>query len=231
MCGRASLSLQPDELEEFLRRYGLEASVPWYTPRYNIAPSQNHVVIVEQQCARSVRVMRWGLVPSWAKDTSIGNRMINARSETVSSKPAFRDALARRRGLIVVDSYYEWRAEPSGPKTPFRIHRDDSQPFLLAALWERWGPHDEPLETCVVLTTHANERMAAIHERMPVIVGDDSAGVWLDGETSPVMVGNIMASDNAGFTAYAVSHYVNSPGNDSERCWDPAAEAWHPPTG
>lgn len=157
MCGRTSLANLPDHLRPFLQRYGVRDVPPWYTPRYNVAPSQDLMLIVDADGERTGRRMRWGLVPFWAKDPAMGTRMVNARCETVATKPAYREAFAKRRGLIVVDSYYEWRKNSSGSKTPFRIHRSDGTPFTIAALWERWGPQEDGIETCAVITTEANE--------------------------------------------------------------------------
>ena len=147
--------------------------------------------------------------------------MINARCETLATKPAYREAFARRRGLIVVDSYYEWRKNPAGPKTPFRIHRPNDEPFTLAALWERWGSGDDQMETCTVITRAADTAMMHIHERMPVIVPLRSAGAWLSAGASPAAIQAIIEQDADGLESYPVSHYVNSPTNDSAGCWEP----------
>ncbi|HEY8309011.1 MAG TPA: SOS response-associated peptidase, partial [Gemmatimonadaceae bacterium] len=157
MCGRTSLANLPDHLRPFLQRYGISDVPPWYTPRYNVAPSDDQMVVVDREGGREARPMKWGLVPFWAKDPAIGNRMINARCETLAEKPAYREAFAKRRGLMVVNSYFEWRTNPKGPKTPFRIHRENDEPFTIAALWERWGPKGEQTETCTVVTTAAND--------------------------------------------------------------------------
>ena len=222
MCGRTSLANVPEHLRIFLAGYGIPDVPPWYSPRYNIAPSQDQMLIVERDGRRQVRAMRWGLVPFWAKDPSIGNKLINARCETAATKPSYREAFARRRGLMVVDGYYEWRKNQTGPKTPFRIHRGDELPFTIAALWERWGSAGDELESCVVLTTAANEAMRLIHDRMPVIVGKDAADAWLNRETPATVIQEIMTNDISDLTAYPVSHYVNSPANDDDRCWLPS---------
>jgi len=220
MCGRTSLAVTEAVLADYLLRWGVTEDPPWYRPRHNVAPSQDQVVLVEREHVRHVRPMRWGLIPRWANDPSIGQRMINARAETVGEKPAYRDALSKRRGLVVVDSYYEWKREPTGPKTPFRIHRVDGAPFLLAALWESWdGNSAGPLETCTVITTRADAFMAPVHHRMPVIVRDSDVDAWLSRETSPVAVGAILAREADGLASYPVSQYVNAPSNDGEECW------------
>ena len=221
MCGRTSLANLPEHLQPFLARYGIAQVPPWYTPRYNIAPSQDQMVIVEREGKREAHAMRWGLVPFWAKDPAIGTRMINARCETLATKPAYREAFARRRGLIVVDSYYEWRKNPTGPKTPFRIHRPNDEPFTLAALWERWGTGEDRMETCTVITRAADAGMMRIHDRMPVIVPLRSAEDWLSAGASPDAIRKIIEQDADDVEAYPVSHYVNSPTNDSAGCWEP----------
>ncbi len=221
MCGRTSLANLPDHLRPFLQRYGVRDVPPWYTPRYNVAPSQDLMLIVDADGERTGRRMRWGLVPFWAKDPAMGTRMVNARCETVATKPAYREAFAKRRGLIVVDSYYEWRKNSSGSKTPFRIHRSDGTPFTIAALWERWGPQEDGIETCAVITTEANEAMGRIHDRMPVIVSESQADVWLGSESSPALIQDVVASAVNDLSSHAVSLYVNSPANDDARCWEP----------
>lgn len=224
MCGRTSLANLPDHLRPFLLRYGVSDVPPWYTPRYNIAPTQDMMVIVNDDAEREARRMKWGLVPSWAKDPAIGNRMINARCETLASKPAYREAFAKRRGLIVVNSYYEWRANARGPKTPFRIHRTDDGPFTIAALWERWGPRDTRLETCAVITTDANQTMGRIHDRMPIIVAESDADAWLDAGTAQAMIAQVIDRSVNELESEPVSLYVNSPANDGPACWAPDSE-------
>ncbi|MEO7217771.1 MAG: SOS response-associated peptidase [Gemmatimonadaceae bacterium] len=220
MCGRTSLANLPEHLQPFLLRYGIHDSPPWYTPRYNIAPSQTQMIIVERDGEREARAMKWGLVPFWAKDPSIGNRMINARVETLATKPAYREAFAKRRGLMVVDSYYEWRVNPAGPKTPFRVHLEGDAPFTLGALWERWGPKDEPLETCTVITTAAGPLMSRIHDRKPLVVSESAAAAWLDSNSSSATIQEIVASDDEHLLADPVSFYVNVPSNDGPLCWE-----------
>ncbi|MEO9045921.1 MAG: SOS response-associated peptidase, partial [Gemmatimonadaceae bacterium] len=180
----------------------------------------DQMVIVDRDGQREVLPMRWGLIPSWAKDPAIGNRMINARAESLATKPAYREAFAKRRGLMVVDSYYEWRTNPSGPKTPFRIHRAAELPFTIAALWERWRSHDMEIETCSVITTDASEAMQGIHHRMPVIVAEDAADAWLSVSTPKIEIQAILSRGVANLIAYPVSLYVNAPSNDGVRCWE-----------
>ena len=224
MCGRTSLANLPDHLRPFLQRYGVRDVPPWYTPRYNIAPTQDMMVIVDSDGERGARRMKWGLVPFWAKDPAIGNRMINARCETLAVKPAYREAFAKRRGLIVVNSYYEWRRNVSGPKTPFRIHRIDDGPFTIAALWERWGPREGPLETCTVVTTDANAPMGRIHDRMPLIIAESDTDEWLNASASSGSITEVIARGSNSLESEPVSLYVNSPVNDGPECWTPAPD-------
>ncbi len=165
--------------------------------------------------------MRWGLIPRWAQDPGIGNKLANARCETAATKPSFREAFAKRRGLIVVDSYYEWRKNSTGPKTPFRVHREDGEPFVIGALWERWGVEDNAIESCTVLTTAATGRMALIHDRMPVIIAATWIDDWLMPHTPPTQVKRIIEDGDDSLASYPVSPYVNATSHDDAICWAP----------
>lgn len=223
MCGRASLASMPGELIAYLQPRHIRDVPPWYEPSYNIAPSQSLFAIRDAEDGREARAMRWGLVPSWAREPDIGMRMINARAETVAAKPAYRDAFRRRRALIVVDGFYEWHRDAGGTKTPYRIFRRDGAPFTLAGLWECWTSGGDTLETCVIITTTANQLMMPIHDRMPVIVSDDDHEAWLAHGTSPVLLGSLLVPDASdAFDAYPVTPYVNAPGHDDARCWERA---------
>jgi putative SOS response-associated peptidase YedK len=176
MCGRYTLSAAG---EQVAGQFGL-AEAPQLAPRYNIAPTQMVPVVRAGPGGRELAMLRWGLVPSWAKDLSIGARMINARAETAAEKPAFRSALRQRRCLVVADGFYEWQQAPAG-KQPFYFRVHGGAPCGLAGLWEIWrGPDDTPVQTCTILTTRANPLLAPIHERMPVILPPDQYGLWLD---------------------------------------------------
>jgi putative SOS response-associated peptidase YedK len=155
-------------------------SIPQLSPRFNIAPTQE-VGIVRQPTPgqREFVWMRWGLVPHWAKDPRIGSQMINARSEDVSSKPAFRDSFRHRRCLVLADGFYEWKTVGRA-KHPYFIHMKDGRPFAFAGLWDRWGHDANRLESCTILTTAANELVADLHDRMPVILGPADYDRWLD---------------------------------------------------
>jgi putative SOS response-associated peptidase YedK len=223
MCGRFTLAISPEQLREaFPWLEGQEAP----PQRYNIAPSQPVAVIPNEE-ERRLDYFVWGLVPSWAKDPKIGNRMINARAETVAEKPSFRAAFRRRRCLIPADGFYEWKAEPgSKRKTPYYIQLETGKPFAFAGLWENWfSPDGSQLLSCAIITTWPNDLMAAIHNRMPVILPEAAYDDWLaPGETSPEVLSPWLAPYPAEqMRAFPVSTLVNSPANDRPECVLPAA--------
>jgi putative SOS response-associated peptidase YedK len=181
MCGRFTLRTPTPVL---IKEFDL-ATGPELQPRYNVAPTQDVAVVRhDPRQQRELSLLRWGLVPFWAKDISIGNRLINARSETAAEKPAFRAAFQRRRCLVLADGYYEWT--PAGKqKQPYWIRMTGDRPFAMAGLWERWtGPDDQqpPLESCTILTTDSNELTSDLHDRMPVILDSKHWEMWLDAE-------------------------------------------------
>ena len=179
MCGRFAF-YSPSEAAAALFGAGGEIFVE---PRYNIAPTQNVAAIrVADDHAKEMTLLRWGLIPFWAKDPAIGNRMINARAETVAEKPAFRAAYRRRRCLVLADGFYEWHREGS-VKTPYYISGADGKPFAFAALWENWNSKesDEAIQSTTLITSEANDFMASMHHRMPVVLTPDTAQRWLQG--------------------------------------------------
>lgn len=180
MCGRFSLTTP---VEGIRRLFGFR-EIPNLPARYNIAPTQAILTVrsaAEGGSDRRAAMVRWGLIPSWARDPSIGSRMINARAETVAEKPAFRAAFRRRRCLVPADGFFEWMKQ-DGAKQPFRIHLADGEPFAFAALWETWtGPDGSVIESCAIVTTDACPEIAHIHDRMPVILDGGDFGPWLDG--------------------------------------------------
>jgi putative SOS response-associated peptidase YedK len=190
-------------------------------PRFNVAPTQNVAVVRldSKQQGRELPHLRWGLIPSWADDPSIGSRMINARAETVAEKPAFRHAFKAKRCLVVADGFYEWQ-RMDGRKQPYFIHLKDDRPFAFAGLWERWTKGDELIESCTIITTGANELMQPIHDRMPVVIPKSAYDIWLDPTIKdPERLQPLLApypSDE--MVAYTVSTLVNSPKNDVEAC-------------
>ena len=222
MCGRYSLT---SPVEAMARLFGV--AMGEHAPRYNIAPSQG--ILVARAApdgaggAREAAVLRWGLVPSWAKDADIGNRMINARAETVAEKPSFRAAFRRRRCLVPATGFYEWRVA-SGPKQPYNIGMADGGPFAMAGLWEHWtGPDGAAVETCAILTTEANELLRPIHARMPVILAPGDFDLWLDPElTMPELLAPLLRPfDPAVMVAHPVSRHVNNVRNDDPACLEP----------
>ncbi len=170
-------------LAEIARQFEL-GDLPSLEPRYNIAPTQSVAAIrADDAGLRSLDMLRWGLVPFWAKDVSIGNRLINARAETVAEKPAFRQAFSRRRCLVLASGFYEWGETPSG-KAPFFVSPRSGECLAFAGLWEQWqGGEDTVLESCVIITTAANERLTKVHQRMPAILAADAQTRWLADET------------------------------------------------
>ena len=212
MCGRFTLMIDAEELQS---EFGLQEIPADYTPRYNIAPSQP-VGVVTDWTERRMEWMRWGLVPSWAKDPSIGSKMINARSETVQEKPSFRTAFQRRRCLIPADGFYEWKKSGGkAPSVPYFIHTVDHRPFAFAGLWEFWrSAEGEDLRSCTILTTQANSFMAPIHDRMPVILSGDGMGDWLGPGNSAIWMDLLKPFPAEKMAAHPVSTYVNSPFRD-----------------
>ena len=218
MCGRFTLTqLDPDLVSE---TFSLP-NVPDLPPRYNIAPTQPVATVAHPHDSDSNQfmVMRWGLIPSWAKDPSIGNKLINARGETVHEKPSFRSALRYRRCLILADGFYEWQKQDGGTKVPLYITLTDHRLFALAGLYEHWTEPEsgEAVTSCTIITTTPNELMASIHNRMPVILPRDSYAAWLDpAETNAKAVLPLLKPyPAADMVAYPVSRRVNSPANDA----------------
>jgi putative SOS response-associated peptidase YedK len=213
MCGRFTLTA---DLEEIAQRFSVSPPPNAnYNPRYNIAPTQN-VIVVSNTGQRQLTQMRWGLIPSWAKDPSIGNRMINARSESLAEKPSFRTALKKRRCVIPADGFYEWQ-KLGKVKQPVRIVLKSREPFGFAGLWERWtSPEGHELLTCTIITTAANELLQKVHDRMPVILSREHEEQWLDpGIDDPKKLSGLLVSyPSALMEFYVVSREVNSPSVD-----------------
>ena len=213
MCGRIT---QDMPLTMLFDRYRLSRATPALNvaPRYNGCPTQEFVAVRREGEERTLAKLRWGLVPAWAKDIKLGAKMINARSETVHEKPAFRAAFRRRRCVVPVNGWFEWRRE-NGEKQPYWIRPAGAEVFSLAGLWERWEKEDEPVETFTVLTTGAAPSLADIHHRQPVIVEDAALDEWLDPDTSSERLLALAGAANDGpFERRAVSTRVNSVRND-----------------
>ncbi|MCJ7555971.1 MAG: SOS response-associated peptidase [Gammaproteobacteria bacterium] len=193
--------------------------------RYNIAPTQFVPVIRESNPAgRQLAMLYWGLVPAWAKDKAIGNRMINARSETLAEKPSFRRAFSQRRCLVLASGFYEWRKE-DGAKRPWFISRKDTEPFAMAGLWESWRKDSEVLESCTIITTVANKFMQPLHHRMPAILSPALCGSWLDSENvSITQAADLLRPlEEDGLQAWPVGTRVNNPRNEGPELIDPLA--------
>jgi putative SOS response-associated peptidase YedK len=219
MCGRYTLSTPAGRLAE---EFQLDSTVE-IPPSYNVAPTQQVAVVLEDEGGRRLEMLRWGLVPSWADDPDIGARMINARSETAPDKPSFRRAFRGRRCLIAADGFYEWKREEGG-KQPYYFRMQDGRPFAFAGLWESWEKGDGTLRTCAILTTRANSVLEGIHDRMPVILPHDAYNAWLDPDADREELGELMIPyPNDDLETYPVSRFVNSPRNNDERCIEPAA--------
>ena len=220
MCGRFVLAVDPADLEASFVGVELPPAGAMQ-PRYNIAPTQP-VAVITNSAERKLEFFNWGLIPSWAKDPKIGNRMINARAETLAEKPSFRAAYKRRRCLIPTNGFYEWQRHPdSKTKTPMFISLTSGKPFAFAGLWESWHSSEGDLVlSCTIITTTPNELMEPIHNRMPAILSAEAYDVWLaPGEQSGVKMQSLLAPYPAAeMQAYAISTFVNSPRNDSPEC-------------
>ncbi len=212
MCGRYMLSTNPAQLAE---RFALSKVPPDLPTRYNVAPQMSMPVIVAKSPNR-LDFMRWGLVPSWAKEPSIGFKTINARAETVAERPAYRSALRYHRCLVPAGGFYEWRSTPGG-KQPYFIHLRDERLFAFAGLYEIWhSPDGSELRTYTIITCPPNQLMAPLHNRMPVILPREAEAAWLDPQETRVaaVLPLLQPSDSESMAAYPVSTLVNSPAND-----------------
>jgi putative SOS response-associated peptidase YedK len=222
MCGRFAF-FSPGEA--VVRLFGVPRPVE-LVPRYNIAPTQWVAAVRAGGAgARTLVMLRWGLLPSWATDAAMANRMINARAETVAEKPAYRAAFRQRRCLVLADGWYEWQAAAGG-KQPWFIRRPDGEPFGMAGLWEHWQPPDggESVETCTIVTAAATPGLAAIHERMPVVIAPAAHAAWLDPRTAARDLSPLLHADvDARWEARAVSLRVNNARSDGPDLLEPGA--------
>jgi putative SOS response-associated peptidase YedK len=248
MCGRYSLTTPVEGLRQLFEF----PEQPNLQPRYNIAPTQEVAVVRaapagageagkgghgmgghgEGGAGRHLVLLRWGLIPFWARDSGIGARLINARAETLAEKPAFRTAFRQRRCLVPADGFYEWQKRGGGPKQPYRIARGDGAPFAFAGLWERWRDPAEGLdvETCTIVTRDANARLRPIHDRMPEILAPDRYDVWLDPATETDRLQALLAAEPAAeptvdLVATAISTRVNKVANDDPEVLLPLQDA------
>jgi len=221
VCGRFALATEKNILDML---YDLESRTGFELPRrYNIAPTQQSVIfrLTPGEETGELAMLKWGLVPFWADDPAIGSRMINARAETVSSKPSFRDAFKKRRALVPASGFFEWKQE-NGGKQPYYVTRKDRRPFSMAGLWESWNKGGTVLETFTIITTAANKLLAGLHDRMPVIVPDDAYRLWLDHAADPERIKAMLVPSPADeLTLHPVSKAVNSPANDRPELIEP----------
>ncbi|MGM0876882.1 MAG: SOS response-associated peptidase [Bacillota bacterium] len=218
MCGRFSLATDQSILQEQFE-FILNDE---FNYRYNIAPSQNILVIGSNGRERVGTSMRWGLVPPWSKDPKIGYKMINARAETLDEKVSFKQPFMNKRCLILSDGFYEWKKQAK-EKQPFRFIMKDRRPFAFAGLWEQWNQGEKPLYTCTIITTSPNELTKDVHDRMPVILPPTAYDRWLnrDFHNTEELKSLLVPFDTDLMDAYPVSSIVNSPKNDSEQCLAP----------
>lgn len=218
MCGRFTSKAEPEDVEKEFKIGKVDPAL--FTARFNIAPTQMIPVVLESKGARLVNQLRWGLIPSWAKDDSIGSKLINARAETLAEKPSFKNAFARRRCLIPASGFYEWQKQAKGAKQPFYFYLQDKPVFGFAGLWESWIDKmtGEELETCTIITTTANEVLEPVHERMPVILKPENYDLWLDEkEKNTDRLQRLLAPYPPDeMAAHAVSRAVNVVSTDAE---------------
>ncbi|MGH9013933.1 MAG: SOS response-associated peptidase [Acidimicrobiia bacterium] len=227
MCGRYVQASSPELLAE---RFGVdEVRVEDHEPHYNVAPRAEVPAVRRRQDRKILSRLRWGLVPSWAKDPKMGDRQINARAESVADKPAYRTAFARRRCLIPADGFYEWQKPPGKTrKQPMFVHLRSGEPMAFAGLWEIWkdpkaeGEDEGWLRSCAIVTTDANDLLAPIHDRMPVILPESAWATWLDPDAEPAVLHELLVPAPDDLVAvYPVSPLVNSADNDGPELVQP----------
>ena len=214
MCGRFTLTVDPAEAQDTFSIYSFPEK---FAPRFNIAPTQP-VLAIPNDDKFTADFFMWGLIPMWAKDPQIGNRLINARSETLAEKPSFRGSLKYKRCLILADGFYEWKGAPGKKaKTPFFIHMKNRKPFAFAGLWDSWNsPDGSQIKTCTIITTEPNELMSLLHNRMPVILHPRDYAKWLDpsAQTPDQLLPLLRPFPADKMDAYPVTPLVNKPAND-----------------
>ena len=219
MCGRYTLKDAEDFLEAVFKIF----NIPRINPRYNIAPTQNVLSVLQKEGNTTVKDLRWGLIPSWAKDKSMSARMINSRSETITEKPSFKKPFKEQRCLILADGFYEWQ-KSNGQKQPFYIKMKDDKTFAFAGIFDRWIFKDEIIDSCSIITTVANNLMAEIHDRMPVILTPDKYEMWLDNDYNNIKNLSLLLKPfpESKMTFYKVSNKVNSTRYNGPDCIMPA---------
>jgi putative SOS response-associated peptidase YedK len=231
MCGRFVSSSPPDELAKYFDVEAVAESV--LEPSFNVAPSQDVYVVVETGGLRRLDTFRWGLVPFWAKDPSTGNKMINARVESIAGKSAYKRSFQKRRCIIPADGFYEWKKVPGQKaKQPYFIHRVDGEPMAFAGLWEIWRPPEDtertsdPLRSCTIITGKPNEKIAEIHDRMPVMLPPSAWEAWLDRDNGDLeALGKLLVPVPASLLdLHPVSRAVNNVQDNGPELIDPAPE-------
>lgn len=223
MCGRFTLHHDTEAVAE---RFQVQETLVAPPPRYNIAPTQPVAVVIQSDGTRRLDGFRWGLVPFWAKDDTIGNRLINARAETLREKPSFKHAIERRRCLIPADGFYEWKRLSDRRKEPMHIRRADGDLFAFAGLWEEWKDPEsgQPLRTCTIITVPPNPLLSTIHDRMPAMLRPEDEALWLDtpGVAKEEALLLLQPYPDMAMEAYPVSRAVNTPAVDDPICIEPA---------
>lgn len=222
MCGRTALTARPEDLREI---FGLDHT-PTLAPHYNVPPSQPvaAVRVMRDSPGRRLELLRWGLVPRWAEDAKVGHKLSLARVETIATTPAFREAVRRRRCLVVVDGFFEWKREGKTSQ-PFFVRAEGGAPLALAGVWERWTSRDgEVVESCAIVTQPARPPVDAVHDRMPLVLGREAWDRWLDpGLTDIDAIAPLLEPRAPRLVAYAVGTHVNDPRHDDPSCLEPAA--------
>jgi putative SOS response-associated peptidase YedK len=219
MCGRYSFILEDEMIRE---RFGVTVRSAIYKARYNCAPTQK-LAVISNENPDVLSLYRWGLIPFWAKDPAIGNKLINAKSETILEKPSFKNAFKSKRCLVLSDGFYEWKKE--GLKTPYRITRRDGVAFAMAGIWDKWTDQNgEDIHSFAILTTTPNSLMAKIHDRMPVILDRKTEKRWIENVPQEELLEMMKPCDASSLLAYPVSSLVNSPRNDSPEILTPVGE-------
>ena len=220
MCGRYSFILEDEMIRE---RFGVTVRSAIYKARYNCAPTQK-LAVISNENPGELSLYRWGLIPFWAKDPAIGNKLINAKSETILEKPSFKNSFRSKRCLVLSDGFYEWKK--GADRTPYRITRKDGSAFAMAGIWDKWiNQESEEIHSFAILTTVPNSLMEKIHNRMPVILDREMEKRWIENISQEELVDMLKPCDPFTFFAFPVSTLVNSPQNDLPEVMKPAVNA------
>ena len=221
MCGRKTLTKNKKTIIEELMIDDWQ--IDNYLPSYNIAPTQYSPVMIQNNGSNVAKSMRWGLIPSWSKNDSFSSKMINARLETVSNKPSFRNLIYQKRCIVPSDGYYEWKKN-GAHKTAYFINRKDNGLLLFAGLWELWSSPSGPVYSYTIITTKAQQDIAHIHNRMPVILDESKVDRWISIENKSFKIQEVISQNKEPLDHYQVANFVNSTNNNSKRCIAPSKE-------